>query len=88
MATLRPTTWRFVAALAMAQKPAKQKKVLQELVDCRADKSERDGCRGGSTGGAYEVVEALGGMELESAYPYVHQNQACHFQASPSPIEI
>merc|ERR1712232_355944 len=60
----------------------------QELVDCRADRSERDGCKGGSPQGAYNVVEALGGMELETAYPYVHKNQNCSFQKSKAKVQV
>jgi len=51
----------------------------QELVDCKADKSERDGCGGGDPMSAYTVIEALGGLEGESSYPYRGSNQQCQF---------
>ena len=60
----------------------------QELVDCKADGSERDGCKGGSPTAAYKVIEALGGMELETAYPYVHVNQKCSFKKSEAKVQI
>jgi cathepsin F len=72
----------------MLQKHSQVLLAPQELVDCRADKSERDGCKGGSTEGAYTVIEALGGMEMETDYPYEHVNQKCNFQSSKAKVQI
>ena len=43
----------------------------QELVDCTSSGSGsyRGGCQGGFPSAAYQVVEALGGLERESSYP-------------------
>lgn len=58
----------------------------QELVDCKADQSERDGCNGGNPMQAYEVIAALGGMELETDYPYQGQNEQCRFSRSNTKV--
>jgi len=60
----------------------------QELVDCKADKSQRNGCNGGFPSAAYDVVEALGGMEAEPDYPYQGRNQRCQFQKDKAKITI
>lgn len=85
--------WAFSATEQIESDYMLQKKVQvhlapQELVDCKADRSERFGCKGGSTEGAYKVVEALGGMEPEHAYPYTHLNQRCSFQKSKARVQI
>jgi cathepsin H len=60
----------------------------QELVDCKGDKSQRNGCKGGEPYAAYKVIEQLGGIEAESDYPYTHKNNACHFSASKEKVKI
>ena len=54
----------------------------QELVDCDANGDERDGCHGGNPTTAYNVIQSLGGMELEPDYPYTAKNQPCGFKKS------
>jgi len=51
----------------------------QELVDCTADGegSQRNGCEGGNTGKAYQVLEALGGAAGDRDYRYTHTNGKC-----------
>lgn len=56
----------------------------QRLVDCTADGegSMRNGCNGGNTRKAYQVIEANGGMERESDYNYTAKNGQCHISSS------
>jgi C1A family cysteine protease len=56
----------------------------QQLVDCTADGegSKRGGCSGGNTKAAYKVIEANGGMERESDYPYTAKDGTCHISSS------
>jgi cathepsin F len=51
------------------QKGAKFVLSPQELVDCKGDRSFRNGCQGGWPSGAYEAGMQLGGFELEADYP-------------------
>ena len=60
----------------------------QELVDCRGDGSERDGCHGGNPTAAYKVIEEIGGMELETDYPYDGKNDKCTFKQSKAKITL
>lgn len=41
----------------------------QMLVDCKADRKQRNGCGGGYPPEAFKVVQALGGMPHEKDYP-------------------
>jgi len=70
------------------QKGSKVVLAPQELVDCKADRSQRDGCNGGFPADAYEVIEALGGMEVEADYPYAGRNQRCSFSKPKAKITI
>ncbi|CAG9565192.1 unnamed protein product [Danaus chrysippus] len=57
----------------------------QELVDC--DKLD-DGCNGGLPDNAYRAIEQLGGLELESDYPYEGENDKCVFNKTMSKVQI
>jgi len=57
----------------------------QELVDC--DKLD-SGCNGGLPENAYTAIHELGGLELESDYPYNGQENQCHFNASMVRVQI
>nr|BAF94154.1 cathepsin F-like cysteine protease [Plautia stali] len=57
----------------------------QELVDC--DKYD-DGCEGGLFETAYHAIEELGGLELESDYPYSGRDNTCHFNSSEVRVSI
>ena len=57
----------------------------QELVDC--DKFD-DGCGGGLPDTAYKAIEELGGLELESDYPYDAQDEKCHFSRDKVKVRV
>ncbi|XP_014278766.1 putative cysteine proteinase CG12163 isoform X2 [Halyomorpha halys] len=57
----------------------------QELVDC--DKYD-SGCEGGLFETAYHAIEELGGLELESDYPYSGRDDTCHFNKSEVRVSI
>ncbi|XP_075982684.1 cathepsin L-like [Anticarsia gemmatalis] len=57
----------------------------QELVDC--DKLD-DGCNGGLPDTAYKAIEQLGGLELESDYPYDGSDDKCVFNKSLARVQI
>jgi len=46
----------------------------QELVDC--DKKD-SGCNGGDQGNAYDEIIRMGGLELETDYPYKDKDESC-----------
>ncbi|XP_063707481.1 putative cysteine proteinase CG12163 isoform X2 [Culicoides brevitarsis] len=51
----------------------------QELVDC--DNTDH-GCGGGYMDDAFKAIENLGGIELESEYPYSAHREKCEFDSS------
>ncbi|XP_011859175.1 PREDICTED: putative cysteine proteinase CG12163 [Vollenhovia emeryi] len=57
----------------------------QELVDC--DDLD-DGCSGGLPDNAYRAIEKLGGLELESDYPYEAENEKCHFKKNLAKVQL
>ncbi|KYN27092.1 PREDICTED: uncharacterized protein LOC108757840 [Trachymyrmex cornetzi] len=57
----------------------------QELVDC--DNLD-EGCNGGLPDNAYRAIEQLGGLELESDYPYEAENEKCHFKQNLVKVEL
>ncbi|EGI66903.1 Putative cysteine proteinase [Acromyrmex echinatior] len=57
----------------------------QELVDC--DHLD-EGCNGGLPDNAYRAIEQLGGLELESDYPYEAENEKCHFKQNLVKVEL
>lgn len=57
----------------------------QELVDC--DNLD-EGCSGGLPDNAYKAIEQLGGLELESDYPYEAENEKCHFKKNLAKVQL
>ncbi|XP_072745377.1 uncharacterized protein [Anoplolepis gracilipes] len=57
----------------------------QELVDC--DDLD-DGCSGGLPDNAYRAIEKLGGLELETDYPYEAENEKCHFKKNLAKVQL
>ncbi|PZC74549.1 hypothetical protein B5X24_HaOG207683 [Helicoverpa armigera] len=57
----------------------------QELVDC--DKMD-DGCNGGLPDNAYRAIEQMGGLELESDYPYEGVDEKCAFNKTLAKVQI
>ncbi|KAJ8713830.1 hypothetical protein PYW08_007450 [Mythimna loreyi] len=57
----------------------------QELVDC--DKLD-DGCNGGLPDNAYRAIEQMGGLELESDYPYEGTDDKCVFNKTMAKVQI
>ncbi|XP_014488049.1 PREDICTED: uncharacterized protein LOC106751610 [Dinoponera quadriceps] len=57
----------------------------QELVDCD-DLDE--GCNGGLPDNAYRAIEKLGGLELESDYPYEAEDEKCHFKRNMAKVQL
>jgi len=50
----------------------------QQIVDCDQGRGD-EGCSGGDTVTAYQYVMAAGGLETESAYPYLGVDSTCRF---------
>ncbi|XKL65080.1 hypothetical protein PGB90_005166 [Kerria lacca] len=73
--------WAFsVTGNVEGQWSIKHNKLLsfseQELIDC--DKID-SGCKGGYMTDGYKAIEELGGLELESDYPYTAEDEKCSF---------
>lgn len=57
----------------------------QELVDCD---TLDEGCNGGLPDNAYRAIEKLGGLELESDYPYEAEGETCHFNKTEVRVKV
>jgi len=53
----------------------------QQLTDCTGSGGRRNGCNGGDPAEAYQVIEQLGGIELESSYQYTARDGNCQFSS-------
>ena len=82
--------WAFsVTGNVEGQYAIKHKKLLslseQELVDCdRLD----EGCEGGYMVNAYKSIETLGGLELETDYPYDARDERCHLYKNKAKVQV
>lgn len=58
----------------------------QELLDCDTVDSA---CNGGFMDDAYKAIEKIGGLELESEYPYLGKKQkSCHFNKTMVHVRV
>jgi len=57
----------------------------QELVDCDVLDS---GCNGGLPENAYKAIQDLGGLELETDYPYNAHENKCHFDKNITRVQV
>lgn len=60
----------------------------QELVDCKGDRSQRNGCAGGYPASGWDALEQLGGMSLETDYPYTGRNGRCSFKSDTAKVKV
>ncbi|CAL7951167.1 unnamed protein product [Xylocopa violacea] len=51
-------------------------------------KNQDEGCNGGYMSNAYKAIERLGGLELESDYPYDAENEKCHFNRDEALVQV
>lgn len=82
--------WAFsVTGNVEGQWAIKHKKLLsfseQELIDCDTYDA---GCEGGYMYTGYEALEELGGLELESDYPYEAISEKCIFNKAMAKAQI
>ncbi|KAM9852038.1 uncharacterized protein ACBR49_005144 [Aulostomus maculatus] len=76
--------WAFSSAGALEGQLAKTTGQLrdlspQNLVDCV---KENQGCGGGYMTTAFEYVQDNGGIDSEESYPYIGEDEVCHYNAS------
>lgn len=57
----------------------------QELLDCDTADSA---CNGGLPDNAFDAIEKIGGLELESEYPYHGRKEQCHFNKTKVHVKV
>ncbi|XP_065368397.1 putative cysteine proteinase CG12163 isoform X2 [Calliphora vicina] len=57
----------------------------QELLDCDTSDSA---CNGGLPDNAFDALEKIGGLELESEYPYHGRKEQCHFNKTKVHVKV
>lgn len=57
----------------------------QELLDCDTKDSA---CNGGLMDDAYEAIKQIGGLQLESEYPYEGKQKQCRFSPAESQVKV
>ncbi|XP_037817319.1 putative cysteine proteinase CG12163 isoform X1 [Lucilia sericata] len=57
----------------------------QELLDCDTSDSA---CNGGLPDNAFDAIEKIGGLELESDYPYHARKEQCHFNKTKIHVKV
>ncbi|XP_017890067.1 uncharacterized protein LOC108630970 [Ceratina calcarata] len=82
--------WAFsVTGNVEGQYAIKHAKLLslseQELLDCD---TLDEGCNGGEMTNAYKAIEALGGLETESDYPYDEKDEKCTFKRDEAKVQV
>lgn len=53
----------------------------QQIIDCSRE-FENLGCSGGLMDNSFRYIKANGGIATEQSYPYVNQEEKCHFNGS------
>nr|AGL33707.1 cathepsin L4 [Sinonovacula constricta] len=59
----------------------------QQLVDCSGRYGNK-GCNGGNVNEAFKYVQAVGGIEKESSYPYERRGARCRFDRSLAVVQV
>lgn len=85
--------WAFSAteqieSMLIVQHQQTKELAPQELVDCKGDRSQRNGCAGGFPIEAFKTIEALGGICAESDYSYEGKNGRCRYKADSAAVKV